>query len=99
MSEFKVGLEIIGEVSPAPNADSLDLVKLERIDYDFITMKGLYEPGDVVVYFPVDSLLPDWIIKALDLEGRLAHGAHTEDDTPRRRDRVKTIRLRGNYSL
>lgn len=99
MSTFAVTMEIIGEVSPAENSDNLDLVRLESKDYQFITQRGLYEVGDVVVYFPVDSLLPMWIVEALGLEGKLAHGAVPENEGEERlRNRVKTIKLRGNLS-
>lgn len=99
MSTFKVTLEVIGDVSPAANADALDLVHLANIDFDFITMKGLYQPGDTVLYFPVDSLLPMWLVSHLGLEGKLAHGKLPESEGEERlRNRVKTIKLRGNIS-
>jgi RNA ligase (TIGR02306 family) len=43
----------------------------------------------MVIYFPVDSLLPEWICNALSLAGKLAG---------RDKNRVKTVRLRGNIS-
>lgn len=98
MSTFKVTLETIGEVNPAENSDRLDLVRLESKDYDFITQKGLYKSGDKVVYFPVDSLLPMWIVDALGLIGKLAYGNIPTDDSERLRNRVKTVKLRGNLS-
>lgn len=98
MSTFAVTREIVGEVRPAENSDWLDLVRLEAKDYDFITQRGLYEVGDVVVYFPVDSLLPMWIVEAMGLEGKLAHGPIPDDGSERLRNRVKTVKLRGNLS-
>ena len=98
MSNFSVTREIIESVRPADNSDNLDLVHLESKDYQFITERGLYEAGDVVIYFPVDSLLPMWIVDALELEGKLAHGTLPEGDEERLRNRVKTIKLRGNLS-
>lgn len=98
MSTFAVTMELIESVRPADNSDNLDMVSLESKDYSFITQRGLYETGDAVVYFPVDSLLPMWIVEALGLEGKLAHGAVPTDGSERLRNRVKTIKLRGNLS-
>lgn len=98
MSFFGVTLEIVDQVKQAQNSDRLDLVTLENKGFQFITQRGLYEAGDVVVYFPVDSLLSMWIVDALGLTGKLAHGAIPEDDSERLRNRVKTVKLRGNIS-
>lgn len=98
MSTFAVTVEVVGDVRPAENADRLDLIRLDGKDYDFIAQKGLYAPGDIVVYFPVDSLVPMWIVNALGLDGKLAHGDIPNDGSERLRNRVKTVKLRGNLS-
>lgn len=89
MSEFAVTIEMIGEIREHTNADRLEMATLRGKDYDFVVMKGQFQPGDTVVYFPVDSILPEWVTNALGLTGKLAG---------KEQNRVKTIKLRGNIS-
>jgi RNA ligase (TIGR02306 family) len=89
MAFFGVTIETIKEVIPHPNADRLDVCKLKGIDFQFVTGKGLRKAGDKVLYFPLDSLLPIEVSKALELDGKLA-GAN--------KNRVKSIKLRGELS-
>ncbi|MEL6405657.1 MAG: RNA ligase (ATP) [Chloroflexota bacterium] len=89
MSTFAVTIETIGEVRDHTNADRLEMATLAGKDYDFVVGKGEFEVGEAVVYFPVDSELPQWITDALQLTSRLAGSA---------KNRVKTIKLRGNIS-
>lgn len=89
MSTFGATAEKIGAVRHHPNADRLDLATLDGIDFQFVVGRGAYRQDDWVVYFPVDSLLPIGIITLLELTGKLAGKEH---------NRVKTIRLRGEYS-
>lgn len=98
MSTFGVTVERIGQIKPAQNADRLELATLEGKDYEFVVGKGSFSPGELVVYFPVDSELPAPLIEALELTGKLAHGTIPTDGTPRPQNRVKTIKLRGNLS-
>jgi RNA ligase (TIGR02306 family) len=89
MSDFAVTIETLASVVPHPNADRLDLGKLEGIDYQFVLGKGLQKTGDKVLYFPIDAVLPAPLIEALGLTGKLAGKA---------KNRVKTIKLRGEIS-
>jgi len=89
MSTFAVTLERIGSIQPIPDADRIEIAVLEGMDFQFVVPRGRYRPGDPVLYFPVDSLLPPPLIERLGLSGRLA--GHDQD-------RVKTIRLRGQIS-
>jgi len=89
MAFFGVTLEVLDRVWEHPDADRLDLAKVIGMDFQFVVLKGAYRSGDRVLYFPVDSLLPPHVIEALGLTGRLAGKQH---------NRVKTIRLRGEYS-
>jgi RNA ligase (TIGR02306 family) len=89
MSTFAVTVEQIGRVWQHENADRLEMASLEGKDYDFVVGKGDFQPGDTVIYFPVDSVLPLWICEKLNLTGKLAG---------REKNRVKTVRLRGNIS-
>jgi RNA ligase (TIGR02306 family) len=89
MSTFAVTVERIGDVWPHPNADRLELARLASMSYQFVIAKGAYRPGDAVVYFPVDSVLPAALAERLGLAGKLAGSG---------KDRVKTVRLRGEIS-
>ncbi len=84
-----MSVEQIREVWAHPNADRLELARLGSMSYQFVIAKGAYRPGDVVVYFPIDSVLPAPLIERLGLTGKLAGAA---------KDRVKTVRLRGEIS-
>jgi RNA ligase (TIGR02306 family) len=89
MSNFAVTVERIKAVWKHENADLLEMASLQGKEYDFIVGKGQFIAEDVVVYFPVDSVLPEWICNALALTGKLAG---------KDKNRVKTVRLRGNIS-
>ena len=89
MSTFAVTVEEIGRVWKHENADLLEMASLEGKAYDFVVGKGQFTAGDSVVYFPVDSVLPEGICSSLNLTGKLAG---------RDKNRVKTVRLRGNIS-
>jgi len=75
-------IEQIKDVKPHPNADRLDLVTI--LGYQLVTEKGLYKPGDVVVYIQPDTVLP---------EQEWAEGYRKY--SPKR---VKAVRLRGEWS-
>lgn len=89
MSTFAVTVEQIGRVWKHENADLLEMASLVGKEYDFVVGKGQFTAGDTVVYFPVDSVLPETICSMLNLTGKLAG---------RDKNRVKTVRLRGNIS-
>src|SRR5689334_19763268 len=89
VSTFAVTVEQIGRVWKHENADLLEMASLIGKEYDFVVGKGQFTPGDTVVYFPVDSVLPEAICTALNLTGKLAG---------KDKNRVKTVRLRGNIS-
>jgi RNA ligase (TIGR02306 family) len=89
VSTFAVTVERIGNVWKHENADLLDMASLEGKAYTFVVGRGQFVPGDVVVYFPIDSVLPEWIGTSLNLSGKLAG---------KEKNRVKTVRLRGNIS-
>lgn len=86
MSSFKIAVHIIESVRNHPNADRLDLATLHGMGWTFVVGRDQYKPGDAVVYFPIDSVLPESIQETLGLKGKLS------------KNRVKTIRLRGEYS-
>ena len=89
MSFFGVTRERIGEIREHEGADRLQIAKLEGINFQFVIGKDSYKVGDEVLYFPIDSVLPLNTAKAVGLEGKLAG---------KNKDRVKTVRLRGEIS-
>jgi len=56
------------------------------MSFQFVTMRGKHKPGDRVLYFPVDSIIPEPVLQKLGLSGKLA-GSDC--------NRLKTILLRG----
>lgn len=89
MSKFKVEVAKISKVWKHPNADRMDLAKVDGLSYQFCVQKGSCNVGDFVVYFPVDSVLPDRLVEHLGIRKILAGS---------QRNRVKTVTLRGQIS-
>lgn len=85
MSGFAVEIRCVKEVEKHPNADRLDVVKLENLEYTLVGQRSAYIPGDHVVYFPIDSQMPERLQEhiGIDLGSK---------------NRVKTKKLRGIYS-
>ena len=82
MSEFHVQVIRVGEITKHPNADSLGLVKV--FDYPVIVRLGDFQPGDLAVYVPVDSIVPGDDLQWAFLDGHL---------------RIRARRLRGIFSM
>jgi len=57
MSEFHVNVIKLGPFTRHPNADSLDITKV--FDYTVVAKQGNFKEGDLVVYVPIDSVVPD----------------------------------------
>jgi RNA ligase (TIGR02306 family) len=89
MAFFGVTRERISEAKHHPNADRLDICKLVGLEFQFVTGRDEFKVGDEVIYFPIDSLIPLPILGRLGLEGKLAG---------REKNKVKTIKLRGEIS-
>jgi RNA ligase (TIGR02306 family) len=89
VSTFGVFIENIESITNHPNADRLEIAQLAGITYPFIIAKGSFKPGDLVLYFPVDAVLPEPLLEKIGLKGKLAG---------KTKNRVKTIRLRGCIS-
>lgn len=87
MSTFDVLVRTLDAVEPHPNADLLEMAVLGG--YRAVVGKGQFRAGDAVVYLPEASVLPDDLIQALNLVGRLAGAA---------KNRIKAVRLRGELS-
>ena len=83
-------VERIASVHPIPDADAIEYVKLEGMLWTVVVRKDLnYRPGDLVVFFEIDSILPDHPAFVEMLKGKpwSQHAA-----------RLKTIKLRGQLS-
>lgn len=84
---FKVPITKILEIFPHPNATSLEYVKV--YDFNVVVRKNEYKVGDIVVYVPIDSILPFELEKKLFPEG---------SKIKLNNSRVKQIKIRGHYS-
>lgn len=85
MSTFSVRICEISEVTKHPEADRLDIVKLTGMDWNVVTQKDKYIVGSKVIYFPIDSVLPESVESVLfppDAKVKLNNS------------RIRTIKLR-----
>ena len=93
MSRLIVDVATILKVEDHPNADRLSIctvkgwrvivAKNKKADAGF---EHAYKSGDLIVYVPIDSVLPVELSDAMYITKYLAKG------------RVKTVKLRGNFS-
>jgi len=89
MAFFGVTKEVIASTFPIENADAIEGATLEGSTFEFVIKKEQFKKGDTVLYFPIDSLIPEWVLEKLGLVGRLSG---------KDKNRVKTVRLRGQIS-
>lgn len=87
MAFFGVTRELIGKIYPIEGADRIEMATLQGMDFQFVVAKGEFAPGDSCLYFPVDSILPEALAVKMGLAGKLSG-----------KNRVKTVRLRGQIS-
>ena len=87
MSSFSVEVVRLDAVHPHPQADRLELAQIGG--YRAVVLKGLHQPGDLVVYVPEASVIPQDVIDAWGFTGKLAGS---------KKNRVKAIKLRGELS-
>ena len=97
MSDFKVCVEKIDSVENHPNADRLSLIQIKG--YTAISAKledgsHRYNPGDLVVYIPCASIVPEYILR----DGFWDESKNKGMLAGSNGDRVKEIRLRGIFS-
>lgn len=89
MSFWGVTIEEIDTVENIIGADRIQKATLKGIDFQFVIAKNIRQPGDKVLYFPIDSILPENIISFLGLIGKLAGPG---------KNRIKTIKLKNVIS-
>ena len=97
MSSFEVLIEKVAKVEQHPNADRLDLVQIRG--YKCISAKKSdgtprYAEGDLVVYIPEDSIVPEEMLKCGFWDETNEKGILAGTNG----DRVKAIKLRGALS-
>lgn len=84
MSELKVEVVKIDEIKVHPNADALELAIVKG--WQTVVRKGEFKTGDLVVYFPLDSVLPEKLSEAIGVTKYLHRG------------RIVAAKLRGEPS-
>jgi RNA ligase (TIGR02306 family) len=85
MAELKVEIVKIYNVEDHPNADRLDIISIEGMDYKVITGKGNLNVGELAFYFPVDSVLPDILVEEFNINSYY-------------KNRIRAAKLRGVFS-
>jgi RNA ligase (TIGR02306 family) len=83
-------VETISEIKVHTNADSLELATIRG--WQCVVLKGQFKPGDMVVFFEIDSWIPTEIAPFLSKghEPRVFEGVRGE--------RLRTVKLRGELS-
>lgn len=94
MSTFAVKAYKIEKVESHPGADKLDIIKLEGMDYILISQKGLRKVGEIVIYCPEDSLIPEYLLRQGFWDEARGKGMLSGSLG----NRVKPKRLRGVFS-
>lgn len=87
MSDLKVEIVLIDHINPHPNADRLELATIKG--WVTVVQRGVHKPGDKVVYFPIDSVLPDDVLNIL-------FGPDAKIQP--KKGRIRTIKIRGEVS-
>lgn len=83
-------IRLVNNVFPIDNADSLEAVQVGG--WVCVTQKNLFKPGDVGIYFEIDSFLPASDSRFSFLEKQFIHF------NEKKGARLRTIRLRGQLS-
>lgn len=89
MAFFGVTIETIDTVNPIVGADRIQQATLKGLPFAFVIGKDSFKPGDSVLYFPIDAIIPPALAEKLGVAGKLAGKS---------KDRIKTIKLKGILS-
>lgn len=97
MSEFHVTVVRLGPFGPHPNADTLDVTKV--FDYTVVAKRGTFREGELAVYVPIDSVVPDdeewhWL-SPRDEQG---NARFPVGQVPQRYRLIEAKKLRGVFS-
>ncbi len=85
MSNLIIPVASIEKLIPHNNADSLELAQI--LGWQMVVRKGEYEVGSKVVYFPIDTVLPQELSDAYGVTKYLSKG------------RIRCTKLRGEPSF
>lgn len=101
MAEFEVNVVKIDDVQEHPNADRLTIVTIGG--YQCISNKledgsWRYNKGDLVVYIPEQSVLPEWLLQKMGFWNDKDYKTGKGTLSGSRGNRVKACKLRGVVS-
>lgn len=88
MSKWEVKVRTITDVSPHENADRLEVARVDGFDWDIIVGKGQFKVGNLAIYVPVDSILPQDILDTVFKDSKVQPS----------KGRIKTARIRQKVS-
>src|SRR6056297_2163559 len=80
----------IADVKPIPNADAIEVAVVDG--WEVVTKKGEYKPGDLAVYFEIDSFVPEHLAPFLTKAGKAKEHQGVVGN------RLRTVKLRGQVS-
>lgn len=81
VSTFKVEKTKISNIIPIEGADKIELAQIVGTTYQFIVGKGQFQVGREVVYFPIDSILPQPLIEHFGIAKFLSGKDHNRIKT------------------
>ena len=93
MATFSVPVVTIDDIVDHPNADALEIAVVGG--FNCITRIGTYKPGDLAVYIPEASVVPEWLMRKMGLWDEEKERGML---VGRQNNRVKAIKLRGIVS-
>lgn len=93
MSKFEVKVREIAAIEVHPNAEKLELVVIEG--YRAVVKKGEFKAGDLVVYLPEAAILPEFVLRTLNLWNEKTGMGLCAGETG---NRIKVLKLRGFLS-
>lgn len=80
----------ISEIKPIPNADAIEVAVVDG--WEVVIKRGEYQPGDLAVYFEIDSWVPH------EMAPFLSKGQEPKEYEGIRGNRLRTVKLRGQVS-
>jgi RNA ligase (TIGR02306 family) len=86
MSVLQVTIEGVENIINHPNADRLDIATV--LGWQCVVGRDTIKAGDLVVYFPIDSVLPDALINLLFSDSKIKP----------EKGRIRTTKIRGIIS-
>jgi RNA ligase (TIGR02306 family) len=88
----------VAMISPIPGADAIELLAMEGMGWQCVVRKGTFKPGDLCVFFEIDSLLPNIPQFSFFSKGQKLKKSIIDTGTEVEGYRLKSARLRGAFS-